>query len=258
MTTAPCYDNFHIILVEPEKSLNVGAAARAMRNLGFRHLHLVAPRGYDRAAANVTACWAEPLLDSLVIHETFADAIAPMEEVIGLSGRAGANPALFQTLPEWAAELPARAGRRTALVFGPEDNGLRQEHLSACQRIVRIPAAAENPSFNLAQSVLLVLWEITKALPAGASATTATDTPTGNDYAQLNRLVGAVMTESGFVREGTPAPVPGVVRNLFRRLECDRHEMGILLGLFGKVQTMLRRTNPSASPFDDPAAPVRK
>ena len=237
------FDSFHIILVEPEKSLNVGAVARAMANLGFCHLHLVAPRGYDRATANVTACWAQPLLDSLEIHETLAEAVAEMHEVIGLSGRAGTNPALFQTLPEWAAELPHRMQQQTALVFGPEDNGLSQQHLNYCSRIIRIPAVVECPSFNLAQAVLLVLWEITQAMPGEnvAANTPAASLPTENEYAQLDRLALAVMTESGFVRNGTPAPVPGVMRNLLRRLRCDRQEMGILLGLFGKVKTMLER-----------------
>jgi TrmH family RNA methyltransferase len=234
---------FHIILVEPEKSLNIGSVARAMMNLGFSHLHLVAPREYDRATANVTACWAEPLLDRMHIHETFAEALEGMEEVVALSGREGKNPPHWITLPEWSAKLPDRPARKIALVFGPEDNGLRQEHLDLARWIVRIPSTAANPSFNLAQSVLLVLYEITKTLPPGElqTATTLAEAPTTNEHFQLDRLIEAVMTESGFLREGTPAPVPGTVKNLFRRLEMNRHEMGILLGLFGRINTNLKR-----------------
>lgn len=237
-------DNFHIVLVEPEKSLNVGAVARAMMNLGFRHLHLVAPREYDRRTAEVTACWATPLLDTLVIHETFAAAVADMTDVIGLSGRDGISPALSVTLPMWSAELPSRASGKIALVFGPEDNGLSQEHLNQCRRVIRIPSAAENPSFNLAQSVLLTLYEITKALPDAAALAVPPlpgEAPTWNDYFQLDRLLDAVMAESSFVRAGTPTHVPGVVKNLFRRLEMTPQEMGILMGLLGKVDTNLRR-----------------
>ncbi|MBC8138155.1 MAG: hypothetical protein H8F28_19930 [Fibrella sp.] len=243
-------DNFHIVLVEPEKSLNVGAVARAMMNLGFRHLHLVAPREYDRRTAEVTACWATPLLDALIIHETFEAAVADIAEVVGLSGRDGISPALLATLPDWTGDLPNRVARKTALVFGPEDNGLRQEHLNQCRRVIRIPSAAENPSFNLAQSVLLVLYEITRALPDDAMLTVPRapgGSPTWNDYFQLDRLLDTAMTESGFVREGSPAHVPGVVKNLFRRMEMTPQEMGILMGLFGKVNTNLRhgeRRNP--------------
>jgi TrmH family RNA methyltransferase len=243
MTNEGVLDTFHVVLVEPEKSLNVGAVARAMTNLGFHNLHLVAPREYDRKIAEVTACWGTPLLDTLVTHETLEAAVSDMTEVVGLSGRDGISPALSATLPEWIAGLPGRASHKTALVFGPEDNGLRQEHLNQCRRVIRIPSTIENPSFNLAQSVLLVLYEITKSLPDAAPTipVPSEEAPTWNDYFQLNRLLDAVMTESGFVREGTPAPVPGVVKNLFRRLEMTPQEMGILLGLFGKVNTNLRR-----------------
>lgn len=237
-------DRFHVVLVEPGESRNVGSAARAMRNLGFRNLHLVAPRRYDPARARVTACGAASLLDALVIHDRFEDALADMEDVVGLALREGGNPATFTTLSQWTTTLPAAPPRVTALVFGPEDNGLRQEHLEQCRRVVRIPSTAECPSFNLAQSVLLVLWEVVRGLPVAAAepALAAAEPPTWNDFRHLDRLLDAVMAESGFVRDGTPAPVPGLVRGLFRRLHLDRHEMAVLLGLFGRVhRTLVRR-----------------
>jgi TrmH family RNA methyltransferase len=248
-TTSSPFDRFHVVLVEPAESRNVGSVARAMRNLGFRHLHLVTPRRYDPARARVTACSsAQPLLDSLVIHERFEEALFGMEEVVGFALRAGES-SHFVTLPDWATELPARQQRTTALIFGPEDNGLRNEHLEQCRWVVRIPSASEFPSFNLAQSVLLALYEITKAFPtpgSGApparSATPDEDAPTWNAYYQLDRLLDSVMSQSGFVRPGTPAPVPGVVRNLFRRLPLSGHEMRLLLALFGRLnRTLLLR-----------------
>lgn len=236
---------FHVVLVEPAESLNVGAVARAMMNLGFRHLHLVAPVGYERARAAITACWAEPLLDSLTIHERFEDAIADVQLVVGLSGRTGKNREPYTTLPEWVSTLPAHPIPKTALVFGPEDNGLRQEHLDLCRWIIRIPSTEENPSFNLAQAALLVLYEIQRTLAPLPAMENAPDAPTGNDYQQLDRLVEAVMTESGFLRSGTPAPVPGTVRNLFRRLDLSPQEMGIMLGLFNRIYKSLRYGAPT-------------
>lgn len=237
-------DRFCLVLVEPSESRNVGSVARAMRNLGFRHLRLVAPVGYDRERARITACWAESVLDELTIHDRLEDALADAEDVVGLSGKPGrveAHPSHFVSLPEWAGALPGRPLPRTALVFGPEDNGLCREHLEQCRTVVRIPAAAECPSFNLAQAALLVMYEITRSLPVDETPTPpATDTATWNEHHHLDRLVNAVMEESGFVRPGSPAPVPGIVRNLFRRLPLSKHEMGVLLGLFGRVNTTLR------------------
>ncbi len=240
-------DRFHVVLVEPAESLNVGSVVRAMRNLGFPHLHLVAPHRYDPARARITACSAgQPLLDSLVIHEHFEDALAGMEEVFGFALRENENPAHFVTLPAWARDLPTRESRATALVFGPEDNGLRNEHLEQCRRVIRIPSTAEFSSFNLAQSALLVLYEITKAFPISSSApalpATAGDAgPTWNDYYQLDRLLDSVMAESGFVRRDKAAPAPAVIRNLFRRLPLDGREMRLLMSLFGRINTTLLR-----------------
>ena len=237
-------EDFHVILVEPQESLNVGSVARAMMNLGFRHLHLVAPRGYSHDRARITACWAEPLLDSLTIHDTFPDALADMEDAVGLSLRYGRNPAFSVMLPEWTATLPGRQPRRTALVFGPEDNGLRREHVDLCRYVIRIPSAEDSPTFNLAQSVLIVLWELTKTLPApppGEGVARVTERPTGNDLVQLDRLVDSVMTESGFVRPGSPEPTPGLIKNLLRRMDMDKHEAGVLMALFGRVNTALRQ-----------------
>lgn len=256
-------DSFHVILVEPADSLNVGAVARAMMNLGFRNLHLVDPLNYDRPHARVTARRADPLLESMIFHDTFEQAVADMDEVVGLALRDGPRPAHYVTLPQWTNALPARMGdvnetpRKIALVFGPENSGLRNEHLDQCRWIIRIPSTDEFSAFNLAQSVLLVLYDISRVLSAelptesvselappenrrSARKSTAVR-PTWNDYYQLDRHLDSVMTETGFIREGSPEPVPALVRNLFRRLELNPQEMGILLALFARIHTMLRR-----------------
>lgn len=236
---------FHIVLVEPKESRNVGSVARAMQNLGFSHLHLVAPRGFDREQAMVTARDASVLFDSMTIHSEFASAIAHCEDVVGLALRKGANPAQYVTLPQWSVRLPEQAPRTTALVFGPEDDDLRLEHLNLCRWVVRIPSSAAYPSFNLAQSVLLTLYEITCSAPQETEPRLAAELPTWNDYAQLDRLIDSVMAESGFVRPGSPEPVPALVKNLFRRVSLTRHELSVLMALFGRINTGLqRKTSP--------------
>jgi TrmH family RNA methyltransferase len=241
-------DSFHIVLVEPADSRNIGAVARAMMNLGFRNIHLVAPQQYSREQAGITARHADVLLESMVVHETFAQAIADMDDVVGLALREGIQPAHHISLPDWADALPGRvlaSPRRIALVFGREDNGLRNEHLVQCRNVIRIPSTEEFAAFNLAQSVLLVLYDITRVLTKAsvkeAKQDTAPAPPPWNDYFQLDRHLDAVMTESGFVREGSPKPVPDLIKNLFRRLELTPQEMGVLLALFARLSTTLRR-----------------
>ena len=241
-------DNFHVVLVEPQNSRNIGSVARAMSNLGFSYLHLVAPQNYDPQIAEVTACWGTSVLDNLQQHATFAEAIAPMQNIIGLSGResAGKNLAHYVTLPDWAATLPPLFPHQTALCFGPEDHGLRSEHINQCQKIVRIPSQSQNPSFNLAQSVLLTLYEINAVTNSLSQDHSIPDNPvslpTGNDFAQLDRLLTLVMQEGGFIRPGSPSSAPDTIKSLFRRLDMTEQEMGLLLGLFGRVHiTLMRR-----------------
>ena len=155
-------DRFAIVLVEPENSLNIGAVARAMMNLGFRDLRLVAPPQYDPDRAGVTARHSRALLDTMTVHATFEAAIADCGEVVGLALQTS-QAAHFVTLPQWTAGLPSRPLPRVGLVFGTEDDGLSDAQLTQCRWVVRIPSQEAFTSFNLAQSVLLVLYSLTVA-----------------------------------------------------------------------------------------------
>ena len=244
MSDASLFDRFVVVLVEPGDSRNVGAAARAMQNLGFARLRLVSPKDFDREQAGVTARNASSILDALEIFDDLDAAIADVQEVVGLALRTGQNPAHYVSLPDWASGLAGRPGKTVALVFGPESDDLRREHLEKCRWIVRIPSSAAFPSFNLAQSVLLALYEITRSLPESlepGSAPPIFDAPTQNDYAQLTRLVDSVMAQSGFVRPGTPAASAEVVHSLLRRLDADRRELGVLTALFSRIENRFNR-----------------
>jgi tRNA C32,U32 (ribose-2'-O)-methylase TrmJ len=199
----------------------------------------------------------------MVFYDTFDEAIAEMDEVVGLALRSGEQPAHFVTLPQWTNALPERLNiedltpRKIALVFGPENSGLRNEHLLQCRWIIRIPSREEFSAFNLAQSVLLVLYDITRVLSAElppeprpaappenrrSARKSPSIRPTWNDYFQLDRHLDGVMAETGFVRAGSPQPVPALLKNLFRRLDLTPQEMGILLAFFARIHTMLRRS----------------
>lgn len=211
-----------------------------MQNLGFSHLHLVAPRGYDREQAGVTARDASVILDSAQLHATFPEAIAEMQEVVGLALRKGQNPAQYVTLPQWAAHLPERGGQTTALVFGPEDDDLRHEHLELCRFVVRIPSTAAYPSFNLAQSVLLTLYEVGRSKIEPAPPVVV-ELPAEREFAPLDAHLDAVMEQTGFLRPGTPPHIPGQLKSLLRRCQPTRQELGVLLALFSRVHTHVKR-----------------
>jgi TrmH family RNA methyltransferase len=238
LPAVPAADWAHVVLVEPGDSLNVGAVARAMMNLGFRHLHLVAPPSYDRERAAASACWATPILNDARLHATLEEALAEMEQVVGFSARHGHDRPRHLLLDEWCARVAAEPAARTALLFGPEDHGLHTEHLTHCRWLVRIPSSEANPSFNLAQSVLLVLFELSRP---GWSAIPRENKrrPTIGRHWQLDLLVETVLRQVGYFGKGTPRPIPRLVKHLIRRIDPDERELGVLMGLFGKIHRAL-------------------
>lgn len=146
-----------VVLVSPKTSGNVGAAARAMLNMGADDLRIVAPRcDYRDSASRAMAVHAAKLLEEAKVYPTLAEAIADRDLVVGTSARLRA----VLSAPQHPAGLRplVRAAAAPALVFGPEESGLSNADLELCRLTMQIPTA-EYASLNLAQAVLLSCYE---------------------------------------------------------------------------------------------------
>lgn len=243
LTMNKSLDNFHVVLVETIDNLNIGSVARAMMNLGYKHLHLVAPKEFSAERAKITARTSIPLIEEAIIHDTLEDALREMEYVVGFTARDGKNRFEVDDLPLWSASIPSRM-RKTALVFGPENNGLQWNHLQLCQSLVSIPANPHYSSFNLAQAALLVMYEISRTLSETSTQKNdmnAEERATWGEYQQLDILVNKTLSLSNFYKEDTPGSIPGIIKRIWRRTELDPREMRILLGIFGRVSRTLER-----------------
>ena len=227
-------NQIHIILVEPIDSRNIGAVARAMMNFGFRNLHLVQPGKYMPKGAKVMACWAKHIVDSAKIHNSLEEALKPMTQVVGFSSIHGKNRIEHLVLPQWCESLSLSSSSQVALVFGPEDTGLRNEHVPYCNTLVRIPSSAENPSFNLAQSVLLVLFELSKD-SWGTIEVQQKDEATAGEYSQADKLIFEIIEKTGFTRADTSPIAPDLLRNIVKRVHLEKREMAILLGFLNRI-----------------------
>src|SRR5690349_3806615 len=174
------------------------------------------------------------------MHTSLADAVAPLQHVIGFSVREGHNRPRLLLLDQWMDLWHGEPEQDTALVFGPEDTGLRQEHVALCRWLVRIPTAAQNPSLNLSQAVLLALHELSRREPdALTEPQVRRRLPDQREFLELDRIVDEVLTRSRFYHRGTPEPLPGVVKHLVRRMDPDEREMRVLIGIFSKVNKAL-------------------
>jgi len=156
-------DRACVVLVGTRFSGNIGAAARAMNNFGFRNLRLAEPRAEINEEARTRAIYSEAILDNAAIHETLGEALAGIDIAVGTTRRLGRRRARFFTPPELAEELLGTAApKKIALVFGPEDTGLSNEQLDLCNRLVTIPTGVEFDSLNLSHAVAVILYEINR------------------------------------------------------------------------------------------------
>jgi len=158
-------DNVIFVLVEPEHAGNIGAAARAMKNMGFGRLSLVRPKTEVGEEAGWFAHGALDVLESAGAFDDLGDALSEASLVVGTTRRKGRRRGLFVPIEEAAARIKgfASGGGRAAVLFGGERQGLLNEHLEHCAFAFSIPTAAAQPSLNVAQAVLIAAYEVSRA-----------------------------------------------------------------------------------------------
>jgi len=153
-----------VVLVRPRFSENVGAAARAMHNMGFNRLVIVAPKNYHPERAMTLATHeAADILNRATIAPTLTEALADFHYVVGTTARVGRQRRVITSPAALAKQLTAiSTHNHVALMFGPEDRGLTNKDLRQCHGLLNIPTAKFS-SINLAQSVMLVCYELHQA-----------------------------------------------------------------------------------------------
>jgi TrmH family RNA methyltransferase len=229
-----------VILVEPKDPRNIGAVARAMSNLGITELRLVMPAGFDVAIARGVACWGAAVVDSAPSFDSLSEALVDAHEVIGFASDSSSHRIPQLLLDEWVDRLATSPHRTVALVFGSEEAGLRREHYPLCSFLVRIPSSAENPSYNLAQSVLLALYSIRKRV-SSAVGDERGEWPTNANLEHFVSMVLDTAGEVGFLNDNSPAHMRDLLANMARRGHFSSRELRIFTGLFGQINKAIRR-----------------
>ncbi len=184
---SPLHTRVRFIMVSPTHPGNVGAAARAIKNMGFGELVLVRPRDpgiLDSDEARSLASGATDILDSARIAPDLDAALTGITLAFALTARSrdmGPPPLdIRQTAQLSRTHLHNHANTRIAIVLGTERTGLENDDISRCHRICHIPANPAYSSLNVSQALLLAAWELNYALQAPVvshhTATTA-DSP---------------------------------------------------------------------------------
>jgi len=237
-----------LVLVETSLSGNIGAVARAMKNMGLSRLALVRPRrAPDDAEALARAAGADDLLAAATRHETLAEALSGCRLVIGSSARAR-SVRWPQLDPRGCAErvLAECGAGEVALVLGRESSGLTNEELSCCHYLVRIPTAATFSSLNVAAAAQIFAYELRQSAlaalaaappappgePPQSEAPLATADEMEGFYGHLEQTLVAI----GFADPQQSARLKRRLRRLFNRARPDRTELNILRGILAAAQ----------------------
>ncbi|MDY0328904.1 MAG: RNA methyltransferase [Thiomonas sp.] len=236
------------VLVGASHPGNVGAAARALKNMGFDTLRLVAPRFADVLTQPETlafASGAEDVLRSARVHGELPDAVADCGVVVALSARVRDFGPPLHT-PEWLPQLARRSaeqGRRVAFVFGSERFGLSNADVYRCDALLSIPANPAYTSLNLAQAVQVIAWEWRKAVglhavqPAQAESVAAT---AGEIQGMMTHVEQALLALEVLDPDAPRKLLPRLQR-LASRAELTREEVQILRGV---CTAILRKVPP--------------
>ena len=228
-------DQVVVVLYRPEDPVNIGASVRALKNMGLAWLRLVQPVPYSPAELQRLAHNAEDTIGRIAVYAELDEALADVHFVVGTAASTHAGYRLSYDLREMAAELVQRAGHgRVALLFGPEADGLDRAALDRCHRVLSIPADPAYPALNLAQSVLLFVYELRQACALPVSPTPAGQPATQAQLERLFDLTEESLAAIGFFKYN-PAAVMHTLRQVAYRAELHSQEVALLTAIARQI-----------------------
>jgi len=200
------------VLYQPQDLVNVAAIIRVMSNFGLPTLRLVEPAAFDPYRIEGIAHGTQSLVAATQFFSSLEEALADCSRVYGTSGRLRKGTRRVLS-PRDAAPLALQSEEgQTAILFGPEQDGLPNSALDRCHAVITIPTHAQNPSLNLAQAALVVAYELWQA---GGIQTSRASTEPDASGADQEELFSAV---SGLMQRLYPASQPERMNGSLSRL----------------------------------------
>jgi len=241
--------NIRIVMVNTSHPGNIGAAARAMKNMCLTQLCLVQPHTFPSEEATARASGADDLLATARVVDTLAEAVADCRVVIGASARLRSVswPLLS---PRQAAGLATAEAARAAvsIVFGRESSGLSNDELDLCTHLVHIPTNPEYSSLNVAMAVQVLSYELMlAAAPASPVAEREAAVASNAEMEGLFAHLEQALDEIGFIDARRSEKLMRRLRRLFHRAAPASDEVNILRGILSAAQgrKSMRRDNGS-------------
>jgi tRNA/rRNA methyltransferase len=235
MNTRVDLDHITIILVKPQIPENIGAVARACHNMGLSRLVLVSPENCDLSRVLKMATGSSiDIIEAMEVSEDLKTALGSFQYVIGTTARIGSNRPAITTPRRLAQDLVGISQENhVAILFGPEDCGLSNEHLRYCHTICTVPTAAFS-SINLAHAVMILCYEIFTAsadLEPGSIPRLASKFELEGMYDHLKD----VLTKIGFLDPQNPEHWMLNIRRFLSRLPLRAREVRVIRGVCRQI-----------------------
>ena len=236
-------DNIAIVLNEPHFPENIGAAARAAKNMGIVRLFLVNPMDCDLARVLKTATHnAEDIVTGMEVFDNLEDALAPFQYVVGTTARMGSHRQSVKNPRQLAMELiDISPKNQVAILFGTESRGLANEHIKHCDCLVTIPTA-DFSSINLAQSVMIMAYEILQA----SSDKREVFVPRLATHRELEGMydhLKETLTKINFINPENPDYWMMNLRRFFSRMHLRAQDIRVIRGICRQIDWFCFKRN---------------
>lgn len=227
-----------IVLVGTTHPGNIGAAARAMKNMGLSDLALVDPRYFPHEDATARASGATDILENAQVVPTLKDALEDCGYVAGASART--RSISWPTMgPRDCAERMILESKATkvAAVFGPEKTGLHNDDLDLCHTLLTIPTNPDFSSLNLAMAVQVLTYElrVASSLDSGPGFDSEAPAASGEEMEHFYVHLEKVLRDIQFLDPDNPRQLMRRLRRLFIRARPDKNEVNILRGFLTAI-----------------------
>ena len=239
---AAAQDNISIVLVEPRSAGNIGSAARAMSNTGFKNMQLVSPCEYKNNDGFSMACKADGLLLKAEVFDNLHECVEQAAVIVGTTRRKGRVRWPVMTLGEAVPKiLELSAANKVAILFGREDRGLTNDEVMLCDILIEIPSSDEYPSLNLSHAVFIVCYHLfTTAVPPVPTITTVPRPELDSMYKHLEEALTAL----NYGEQGNEYLLKTIMHNskrLFGRTGLMQYEVNMLRGIFTQIIERVKR-----------------
>jgi tRNA/rRNA methyltransferase len=244
--------NVVIILAGAKYPGNIGSAARAMFNMGLKHLVLAAPQCVINEESYRMAKGGKSILESVAICGSVKSALKGIHFLVGTTSKSGGYRKPAHAPRTLAPRILANAEQqKVAILFGPEDTGLVDDDLRLCQMLIRIPTQHKGHSINLSQSVMIVCYELLlaslKREPARVVQLASLEQVEAM-YGQLERA----LLDIGFLQQQNAGHMMFALRQMLGRTGLEPPDVGILRGIARQIAWYAKKREKAVPAPGDP------